>query len=107
MEFSPAIDPRLIARIWRTADLRSSAEVWRGLRRPARRLGLTTPCYESVRKRVVTERERRARLVAALTTLLEIATRRVPVLPEGVPRIYARRLAQSRGWLQSRRRGPP
>ncbi len=32
---------------------------------------------------MVAERERRARLVATIATILEIATRRIPVLPEG------------------------
>ena len=43
---------------------------------------------------MVAERERRARLVATIATILEIATRRIPVLPEDVPRIHARRLTQ-------------
>ena len=102
MEFSPAVDPRLAVSVTRLADLGSSAAVWRRLRRSARNLGTTTPCYESVRKLVVCERERRARIIAAVATALEIATRRIPVLPEDVPRIYARRLAHSRGWLQGR-----
>ena len=107
MEFSPAIDPRLVASVARTVDLGSSAAVWRELRRRARRIRTTTPCYESVRKLVVAERERRARLVATIATTLEIATRRIPVLPEDVPRIHARRLAQSRSWMRSRTRQPP
>jgi hypothetical protein len=111
MEFAPPIDPRLRASVGRIVDLRSSASVWRELRRRALRLGTTTPCYESVRKLVVAERERRARLLAALTTMLEIAARRVPVLPEQVPRIYRRRLALSRAAMGNKRigerRGPP
>lgn len=107
MEFSPAIDPRLVASVGRTADLRSSAGVWRGLRRRARRLGTTTPCYESVRKLVLAERERRARLIATVATVLALATRRVPVLPEDVLRIQARQLARSRHWLRSRASRPP
>ena len=107
MEFSPAIDSRLIASVGRTADLRSSAAVWRGVRRRARRFGTTTPCYESVRRLVVAERERRARLVAAIATVLEIATGRIPVLPEQVPRIYHRRLTQSRRWLRLPTRASP
>jgi hypothetical protein len=102
MEFSPAVDPRLVVSVALDADLGSSAAVWRRLRRSARRLGTTTPCYESVRKLVVCERERRARIIATIATALEIATRRIPVLPEEVPRIYARRLARSRNWLRSR-----
>lgn len=107
MEFSPAIDPRLVASVSRMVDLGSSAEVWRGMRRRARRLRTTTPCYESARRLVVAERERRARLIAALATALEIATRRVPVLPEAVPKIHARQLARSRRWMRSRTKRPP
>ena len=105
MEFAPAIDPRLRASVGRIVDLRSSAAVCRELRRRARRLRTTAPCYESVRKLVVAERERRARLVAAIATVLEISTRRMPVLPEQVPRIYRRRLRESRAALGVRR--PP
>ena len=107
MEFAPAIDPRLRASVGRIVDLRSSAAVWRELRRRARRFRTTTPCYESVRKLVIAERERRARLLATITTVLEIAARRVPVLPEHVPRVYRRRLAESRARLGLRERPPP
>ena len=96
MQFAPAVDPRLATSVTRILELESSAAVWRELRRRARRLRTTTPCYETVRKLVIAERERRARLVATLATLLAIVTRRVPVLPEDVPRIYARQLARSR-----------
>jgi hypothetical protein len=106
MEFAPAIDPRLRASVGRIVDLRSSAVVWRELRRRARHFGTTTPCYESTRKLVIAERERRARLLAAITTVLEIATRRIPVLPEHVPRIYRRRLAESRARMGLRRPPP-
>jgi hypothetical protein len=107
MEFAPAIDPRLRASVGRIVDLRSSAAVWRELRRRARRFQTTTPCYESVRKLVIAERERRARLLATLATVLEIATRRVPVLLEHVPWIYRRWLAESRSRLGIRGRPPP
>lgn len=107
MQFSPAIDPRLIASVPRIADIRCSAEVWRELRRRALRLGTTTPCYESVRKRVIAERERRARLIATIETTIEIMTRRIPVLPEDVPRIYARRLARARSRMRLRTPRPP
>ena len=107
MEFAPAIDPRLRASVGRIVDLSSSAAVSRELRRRAGRLRTTTPCYESVRKLVVAERERRARLLAAITTTLEIATRRVPVLPEHVSHIYRRRLARSRQAMGVRRRRAP
>lgn len=107
MQFSPAIDPRLIASVPRIADIRCSAEVWRELRRRALRLGTTTPCYESVRKRVIAERERRARLIATIETTIEIITRRIPVLPEDVPRIYARRLARARSRMRLRTPRPP
>jgi hypothetical protein len=107
MEFSPAIDPRLVASVGRTVELGSSASVWRGLRRRARRLGTTTPCYESVRRLVVAERERRARLIATIATVLAIAARRVPILPEDVPRIQARQLARSRGWMRLLAMWPP
>lgn len=95
MNFAPVIDPRLRASIGRIIDLRSSAAIWRELRRRTLRLGTTTPCYESVRKLVVAERERRARILAAITTAFEITTRRIPVLPEQVPRIYRRRLPRA------------
>jgi hypothetical protein len=107
MEFGPAIDPRLVGSVGRTVELGSAAAVWRGLRRRARRLRTTTPCYESVRKLVVAERERRARLIATLATALKIATRRIPALPEDVPRIYARQLTRSRSWVRSRPNRPP
>jgi hypothetical protein len=107
MKFAPAIDPRLKASVGRIVDLGSSAAVWRELRRRAGRLRTTTPCYETVRKLVVAERERRARLLAAITTILEIATRGVPVLPEHVPHIYRRRLARSRQMMGVRRAGLP
>ncbi len=106
MEFAPAIDPRLRASVGRIVDLRSSAAVWRELRRRARHFGTTTPCYESTRKLVIAERERRARPLAAITTVLEIASRRIPVLPEHVPRIYRRRLAESRARMGLRRPPP-
>jgi hypothetical protein len=107
MEFAPAIDPRLRASVSRILDLHSSATVWRELRRRALQLGTTTPCYESVRKLVVAEREHRARLLAAITTVLEIAARRVRVLPEHMPHIYRRRLARSRAAMGVRRRRGP
>ncbi len=107
MEFSPAIDVRLAASVARTAELGSSAAVWRLLRRRARRLRTTTPCYESVRKLVVAERERRARIIATIATVLEIATRRIPVLPEDVPRIHARQLSRSRRWMWAPTTRPP
>ena len=107
MEFSPAIDPRLAASVARTVELSSSAAVWRLLRRRARRLRTTTPCYESVRKLVVAERERRARLLATIATVLEIATRRIPVLPEDVSQIHARQLSRSRRWMRALTTRPP
>ena len=105
MEFSPSVDRRLAAAVARTNDLGSSAAVWRGLRRRASRLRVATPCYESVRRLVVAERERRARLAAAIATVVEIATKRIPTLPEAVPHIHARHLARYRGRL--RLYGPP
>jgi hypothetical protein len=108
VEFSPAIDARLVRLVARTADLHSSAATWRSLRRRASRLGASTPCYESVRRLVTRERLRRARLTAAIATLAELATRRIPVLPEEVPRIYARHLARVRpGRPGSRSLRPP
>jgi hypothetical protein len=105
MEFSPAIDRRLAVAVARTSDLDSSAAVWRKLRRRASRLRVATPCYESVRRLVIAERERRARLAAAIATLVEIATKRIPTLPEAVPHIHARHLARYRRRLRLRR--PP
>ena len=107
MEFAPAIDPRLRASVGRIVDLRSSAGVWRELRRRALRFRTTTPCYESVRKLVIAERERRARLLATLTTVLEIAAGRGRFLPEHVMWVYRRRLAASRAGLGPRERRPP
>ena len=54
---------------------------------------------------MVAERERRARLVATIATILEIATRRIPVLPEDVPRIHARRTAATRRDRRENNRG--
>jgi hypothetical protein len=108
MEFAPAIDSRLRASVSRIGDIRSAAAVWRELRRRARRFGTTTPCYESVRKLVIAERERRARLHATVTTVLEIAAARGRVVPEHVSWVYDRRLTESRARLGLRtRRGPP
>jgi hypothetical protein len=101
MRFAPAVDPRLAAGVRRSRDLSSSAAVWRALRRRASRLLLSTPCYESVRKLVVAERERRARILACLATLAAIAARRVQVLPEEIPRIYRRQLDRGRRWARS------
>src|SRR6187399_686692 len=96
MEFAPAIDSRLRASVSRIGDLRSAAAVWRELRRRARRFGTTTPCYESVRKLVIAERGRRARLLATIATVLEVAAARGRVVPEQVEWVYRRRLAASR-----------
>ena len=84
MQFSPAVDPRLRASVGRSIDLSSSAEVWRRVRRRALRLGTTTPCYETVRRLVIVERERRARLLATAGTVLEVAMRRIPTFPDDV-----------------------
>jgi hypothetical protein len=108
MQFSPAIDHRLRASVRRTVDLGNAAEVWRGLRRRGRRLSTATPCYESVRKLVVAERERRARLIAGLATLLEIATRRVPVLPRaGAARLSTPAHLEPRAGGRGDRRASP
>ena len=107
MEFSPTIDPRLVASVGRTVELGSAAAVWRGLRRRARHLRVHTPCYESVRRLVLLKRERRARLIATVATVLALATRRVPALPEDVPRIYARKLTRNRSRMRSRAGRPP
>jgi hypothetical protein len=101
MDFSPTVDARLVSSVSRIVDLSSSARVWRGLRRRAGRLRTTTPCYETVRKLVVAERERRARLIAAVATVLEITARRIPVRPEDIPRIAHRQLSRSRRWMRS------
>jgi hypothetical protein len=105
VEFSPAIDRRLTMSVARARDLDCSAAVWRGLRRRATRMRVPTPCYETVRRLVVAERERRARLSAAIATLVEIATKRIPTLPEAVPHIHARHLHHYRRRLRLRR--PP
>jgi hypothetical protein len=96
MEFSPAIDRRVTMTVARTGDICCSAVVWRAIRRRAQRLRIATPSYESVRRLVLAERDRRARLAATLATLATIAVRRVPVLPEDVPRIYKRQLTRYR-----------
>jgi tRNA/tmRNA/rRNA uracil-C5-methylase (TrmA/RlmC/RlmD family) len=102
VEFSPTIDRRLIVAVARTGDLDSSADVWRRLRRRAARLRVATPCYESVRRLVLVERERRAQLAATIATVVEIMTKRIPTLPEAVPPIHARHLARYRGRLRLR-----
>ena len=107
VKFSPAVDQRLVTSVSRTTDISSSAAVWRRIRRRAVRLDTTTPCYESVRRLVIAERERRARLLAAIVTTVEILTRRIPVLPEDVPRIYSRRLAHCRERMRLRTPRPP
>ena len=101
MHFAPTVDSRLVRRIGRIRDLRCSASVWRAVRRRARAADVDTPCYETVRKLVLAERERRARVIAAWLTALELLTRRTPRLPEDVERIYRRRLGQSRRWMRS------
>ena len=101
MHFAPAVDLRLIRRIGRIRDLSCSAAVWRAVRRRARAADVDTPCYETVRKLVLAERERRARIIAAWLTALELLTRRTPRLPEDIERIYRRRLGQSRRWTRS------
>jgi len=106
MQFAPAVDPRLARAITRMVDLDCHAVVLRALRPQARRLGIPRPCYETVRKLVHVERWRRARIVAALATALEIATMRVPVLPEQVPRLYRRHLTRTRERLRCRRAPP-
>ena len=104
MEFSlrsiPAFGPVLAG----SSTLLVSA-VWRELRRRARHFGTTTPCYESVRKLVIVERERRARLPAAIRTVLETAMRRIPVLPECIEDLpaAATRAAPGRVFARVRR----
>jgi hypothetical protein len=93
--------------VGRIADIRCSADVWRELRRRARRFGTTTPCYESVRKLVIAERERRARLLATIATVLEVAAARGRVLPEQVEWVYRRRLAVSRAKRDLGEHQPP
>lgn len=105
MQFSPAIDRRLITAVSRSTDLDSSAAIWRGLRRRADRLRVATPCYESVRRLVVAERRRRAELAAILLTILDVGTRRIPTLPEHIPTIYRRHLARMGDTTQTGR-GP-
>jgi hypothetical protein len=101
VNFAPAVDPRLIRSIGRMPDLTCSAAVWRAVRRRARPLDVDTPCYETVRKLVLRERERRARLLAALLTMFGILTSYPPRTPEDVERIYRRRLRYSRRWMRS------
>ena len=107
MEFAPAIDPKVAAAVARTGDLGCSAVVWRAVRRRADRLRIATPCYESVRLLVRAERDRRARLAAVLATLAEIAARRIPVLPEDIPRIHDRHLTRYRAHIRGVRHARP
>ncbi len=107
MEFAPAIDPKVAAAVARTGDLGCSAVVWRAGRRRAQRLRIATPCYESVRLLVRAERDRRARLAAVLATLAEIAVRRIPVLPEDIPRIHDRHLTRYRAHIRGVRHARP
>ena len=102
MQFAPAVDPRFARAITRIVDIDCHADVLRALRPLARRIGAPRPCYETVRKLVHLERERRARIAAAIMTTLEITRRRVPVLPEQVPLIYRRRLEEARQRLRCR-----
>jgi hypothetical protein len=101
VNFAPAVDPRLIRSIGRMPDLSCSAAVWRALRRRARPLDVDTPCYETVRKLVLAERERRARFLASVLTAFELVTSYPPHAPEDVERIYRRRLRESRRWTRS------
>ncbi|RDI75605.1 hypothetical protein Gocc_0024 [Gaiella occulta] len=107
MQFSPAIDARFVRAVRETRDLGCAAEVWRRLRRRARRARLATPCYESTRRLVVAERERRARIRAAAATIADIVRRRIPALPEDVPRMHARHLARARSRVGARRPRSP
>jgi hypothetical protein len=107
MEFAPAIDRRVRTTVARAGDITCSAAVWRAVRRRAERLRIPTPSYESVRRLVLAERDQRARLAAAIATLAEIAVRRIPVLPEDIPRIHHRHLARYRAHIRTRRGQPP
>jgi len=107
MLFAPEVDRRVVAGVRLLPDISCSAQVLRALRRRARRHGSVTPCYESVRKLVIAERERRAELVAAVGTVFEVAMRRVATFPDDVSRIYDRRLVASRRALKLPGRWPP
>ena len=87
MEFAPAIDPRLRASVGRIVDLRLvGRRLAASLRRRARRFRTTTPCYESVRKLVIAERERPRDGSSPRSPPCSRSRRgRVPVLPEHVP----------------------
>ena len=89
MRFAPTIDRRLILVVRRVEDLGSAAAVWRLLRVRARRLGVDTPCYESVRRLVRGEQRRRSLLRSAVARLLALVrrlTRWVMALVGGVIR---------------------
>ena len=104
--FAPDIDRRVAAGVRRLPDISCSAAVWRALRRRARRLASVTPCYESVRKLVHLERERRARTLAIAATMLEVMRTRRMATPLEIERIFERHLKAARDRLHVPRSGP-
>jgi len=102
MNFAPAVDRRLIRSIGLMPDLTNAAAVWRAVRRRAGPLDVDTPCYETIRKLVHIERERRARLLASLFTAIELVTTRSPRAPEEIEWMYRRHLKRCRRWTRSR-----
>jgi len=67
MHFSPAVRPQLLVLIDRLDDdTRGIAAIWRELGRAARARGLLQPSYETVRRLVHAQRERRRLAVSQL-----------------------------------------
>jgi hypothetical protein len=102
VDCSPRLDVRLEDALRSLRDLdRPGAAIWRELGTLAGALGLPRPSYGAVRVRVLHEREiraeRRAALLAAVDTLVDVELRAVPLLPDTVPSAYRRNLERRRG----------
>ncbi len=79
MQFSPRLHPFLIEQIWALDDGRQPiAEIWRGVSREARVVGLAAPGYHTVRTVVRAERLRREERNEVLLLALKEATRYTP-----------------------------
>jgi hypothetical protein len=102
MLFAPEVDRRVVAGVRLLPDISCSAQVLRALRRRARRHGSVTPCYESVRKLVHIERERRARALATAATVLEVMQARRILAPLDIEHIFERHLRWQRARLHVR-----
>jgi hypothetical protein len=72
VDFSPRVDPRLVAAV-RMMDVErmSVAEIWRSTGLAASRLGLCRPGYHSVLRIALDERQRRAARREAIVQALD------------------------------------